>query len=141
MEALSKAGVGELLSVDEIGERIASSVVSFFTDPEQLSILQRLKNHGLQFELAASEGVAVSNVLAGKTIVISGVFERHSRDELKSLIEANAGKSGSSISAKTSFILAGENMGPAKLEKAQKLGVPLVSEDEFEQLLAGNSDA
>lgn len=139
MEALSRASLAELLTVDEIGERIASSVVSFFSDPEQISILQRLKNHGLQFELAASEVEAISDVLAGKTIVISGVFERHSRDELKSLIEANGGKSGSSISAKTSFILAGENMGPAKLEKAQKLGVPLVSEHEFERLLAGTS--
>ncbi len=137
MDALSRASVAELLAVDEIGERIASSVVSFFADPEQILILERLKRYGLQFELAASDIATVSDFLSGKTIVISGVFERHSRDELKALIEANGGKSGSSISAKTSFVLAGENMGPAKLEKAQKLGLPLVSELEFEQLLSG----
>ena len=135
IDTLSRATLDELLSVNTIGQAIAESVIRWFADMDNIFLLERLRSHGLQFQLSQERLAAQSDRLAGKTIVISGVFAHHSRDEYKALIEQHGGKNTGSISAKTSFILAGENMGPAKLEKAQKLGVAIVSEDEFLQMI------
>lgn len=131
MEALQNASIQQLMDVDGIGEVIAKSVVSYFNNPVNKDIVNRLRSYGLQMQLSEEQTKGGSNRLAGKSIVISGVFEKHSRDEYKALIEQNGGKNVSSISGKTSFILAGDNMGPAKLQKAEKLGIPLVDEDTF----------
>lgn len=133
IENLQAATQEELEAVDEIGGRIAESVVSYFNSEENLLTIEKLKKAGLTFEVEEHEGA--TNLLEGKNIVISGVFEIHSRDELKSMIELNGGKNVSSISSKTSFILAGKNMGPSKLEKAEKLDVQIVSESEFIEML------
>ena len=119
-----------LENVDEIGEKIAESVVLYFQNKENLKLIDRLKNQGLCFEIG-EESKAISSQLSGMSIVISGVFSHFSRDELKKLIEQHGGKNVSSISKKTTFVVAGENMGPSKLQKAEKLNVPLLSEDEF----------
>lgn len=131
MEALSQATLDELLGVEGIGAVIARSVISYFHQPQNLDILRRLREAGVQMQLSACDAAAGGSALAGQSIVISGVFSHHSRDEYKALIEQNGGKNVGSISGKTSFILAGENMGPAKLEKASKLGIRIVGEDEF----------
>ena len=131
IEQLAAARLDDLLQVEGIGEVIAESVIRYFADERNLKLIEQLKANGLQFALAEEVLSERTDKLAGKTIVISGVFAKHSRDEYKALIEKHGGKNSGSISAKTSFILAGENMGPAKLEKAQKLGVSIVSEDEF----------
>ncbi len=131
IEKLMQATLDELMQVNEIGGRIAQSIITYFREPVNIDILERLKGSGLNFESAKEEEVNYSDKLEGKAIVISGVFSHHSRDEYKDIIEKNGGKNVGSISGKTSFILAGDNMGPSKLEKAQKLGVPIVSEDEF----------
>jgi len=110
---------------------MATSIVTYFHDPANRLIVERLRGYGLQMALAASLTVQASDYLAGQSIVISGVFAHHSRDEYKLIIEQHGGKNVGSISGKTSFILAGENMGPSKLQKAEKLGVRIVSEDEF----------
>lgn len=129
IDAIAKAMYDELIAVDEIGEKIAIAVQHFFQDPRALQTIERLKSAGIQFEI---EEVALdSNELEGKTFVVSGVFSKFSRDEIKDLIEKNGGKNVGSISAKTSYVLAGENMGPAKLEKASSLGIPIISEDDF----------
>jgi len=135
IEALSHASLDELLQVNGIGQVIAESVIRWFADTDNVSLLERLRSHGLQLALSEQALAAQSDHLAGCSIVISGVFAHHSRDEYKALIEQNGGKNVGSISKKTSFVLAGENMGPAKLEKAQKLGVRIVSEDEFLAML------
>lgn len=135
MEALENATMDQLTAVNEIGTKIAQSIVSFFADERSRALVNRLKEFGLQMELSASETEGASNLLEGKTIVISGVFNHHSRDEYKSLIERHGGKNAGSISAKTSFVLAGDNMGPAKREKAIELGVRLVSENEFLEMI------
>ena len=135
MEALENATVEQLTAVNEIGTKIAQSIVSFFADERSRALVNRLKEFGLQMELSASETEGASNLLEGKTIVISGVFNHHSRDEYKALIERHGGKNAGSISAKTSFVLAGDNMGPAKREKAIELGVRLVSENEFLEMI------
>ncbi len=135
MEALETATVEQLTAVNEIGGKIAQSIVSFFNDERSRQLVSRLKEFGLQMELAETEQQGGSDILAGKTIVISGVFNHHSRDEYKELIERHGGKNAGSISAKTSFVLAGDNMGPAKREKAQELGVKLMSESEFLELI------
>jgi DNA ligase (NAD+) len=135
MEALENATMEQLTSVNEIGTKIAQSIVSFFADERSRALVNRLKEFGLQMELAEEETQGGSELLAGKTIVISGVFNYHSRDEYKALIERHGGKNSGSISAKTSFVLAGDNMGPAKREKAQELGVKLVSETEFLEMI------
>lgn len=135
LENLIKAGQEELEEVDEIGERIAQSVRSYFQNERNLELVEKLVAAGLQFEMEAPEE-AVSDLLAGKNFVISGVFIHHSRDELKSIIEQHGGKNSASISSKTDFILAGENMGPSKHEKAQKLGVPIISEEDFMEMLS-----
>lgn len=135
IEALENATFEELTSVNEIGKKIAQSIIDFFQDERNRNLVDRLKEYGLQMETAFAEEEESSNSLAGKTIVISGVFNRHSRDEYKSIIERYGGKNSGSISAKTSFVLAGENMGPAKREKALELGVRLVSETEFLEMI------
>lgn len=135
IDALSKASLLDLVLVDEIGERIAQSVVEFFENQENQRIITRLQNHGIQFETIEKIIPNASNKLAGKIFVVSGVFEMYSRDELKQSIEDNGGKVGSSISTKTNYVLAGENMGPAKLEKANQLNIPIISEKEFQQLI------
>ena len=131
MEALRHATLEELMSVDGVGQVIAESVIKYFANPINASIVNRLATYGVQMQLSAEQLSDRSDKLAGKSIVISGVFALHSRDEYKSMIENNGGKNVGSISKKTSFILAGDNMGPSKLEKAQSLGIPLVSEQEF----------
>ena len=133
IDALSQADAEALIAVDEIGERIAESVIQYFKDPENQHIINRLKAHGLIFKAEKQE--AKGDELAGKVIVISGVFEIHSRDDLKAMVEAHGGKIGSGVSAKTSFLLAGSGIGPSKLAKAESLGVPLLSETEFLALL------
>ena len=136
MDALMNAGLEELQEVEGIGEVMAKSIISYFHDPENQTIIERLRGYGLQMALSEEQTMPASDKLAGQSIVISGVFAHHSRDEYKFIIEQNGGKNVGSISGKTSFILAGENMGPSKLEKAQKLGVRIVSEDEFLEMLA-----
>ena len=131
IDALSKASLMELILVDEIGERIARSVIEFFENEENKIIIVRLKNYGVQFEIIENINPDATDKFIGKTFVVSGVFSQFSRDELKKTIEDNGGKVGSSISAKTDFVVAGENMGPAKLEKANKLNIKILSEEEF----------
>ena len=122
--------------MDEIGERIAGAVRAFFAKEENLLLVEKLREAGLKFMVEEESGVEKSDILKGQSIVISGVFTHHSRDEYKEMIERNGGKNVGSVSKSTSFILMGENMGPAKLEKAQKMGVRLVTEDEFLQMLS-----
>lgn len=136
IDEVEQASLETLMSVDEIGEKIAQSIVSYFANPLNHSLVERLKEAGLQFSRSEEDLSGYTDKLAGQSIVISGVFEHHSRDEYKEMIERNGGKNVGSISSKTSFILAGANMGPAKLEKAQKLGIRILSENEFLDLLA-----
>ena len=131
INALAAATLEELTAVDEIGPRIAESLVEYFASPEHLAQIEALKTAGLQLEIIEREQVLASNKLAGKTFIISGVFGNYSRDELKDLIEQNGGKILSSISAKLNYLVAGNNMGPSKLEKAQKLNIPIISDDEL----------
>lgn len=135
MENLEKATFEALLAVDDIGERIAQSVRDYFADERNRTIVERLKAYGLQMELSEAAQQATGDKLKGLTIVISGTFSKHSRDEYKALIEQNGGKNGSSVSGKTDYILAGENMGPAKLQKAEKLGVKIIHEDDFLKMI------
>ena len=131
IDALAVATQEELVAVDEIGERIAESVVDFFSNEKNLDAIERLKVKGIQFELSAEKLENQTEILKGKTVVVSGVFETVSRDELKKLIEDNGGKVGSSISSKTSYLVAGDKMGPSKRTKAENLGVPIITEQEF----------
>ncbi|MTK52300.1 NAD-dependent DNA ligase LigA [Paludibacter sp.] len=131
IEALAQAKESDLAAVRDVGERIAQSVVDYFADERNRTLIERLKEYGLQLAVSEAELAAKSSLLEGKVVVVSGVFAQHSRDEYKALIEQNGGKETGSVSAKTSFILAGANMGPAKLEKAKALGVAIVSEEEF----------
>jgi DNA ligase (NAD+) len=135
IEALEVATKEQLMEVDEIGEKIAQSVLTYFALPANIELINRLKEAGLQMERQAEDEGEYSDKLAGLSIVISGVFSHHSREEYKDMIEKHGGKNVGSISAKTSFVLAGENMGPAKLEKAQKLGIKIINEDDFLQML------
>ena len=135
MDALMNAGLEELQEVEGIGEVMAKSIITYFRNPENIAIIERLRGYGLQMALSEEQTAVASDRLASQSIVISGVFAHHSRDEYKLIIEQNGGKNVGSISGKTSFVLAGENMGPSKLEKAQKLGVRIVSEDEFLEML------
>ena len=125
----------ELTQVNGIGEVIAGSVIKFFGEERNRRFVERLTEYGLQMQISQEQQEAKSDRLKDKSIVISGVFAHHSRDEYKAMIEKHGGKNVGSISGKTSFILAGDNMGPAKLEKAQKLGVQIMNEDEFLQLV------
>ncbi|GGA71347.1 DNA ligase [Flavobacterium palustre] len=138
IEALSRATLVDLVLVDEIGERIAQSVVDFFENEENKIIINRLKEYGVQLEIVEKVNLNATNILEGKIFVVSGVFTQFSRDELKNAIEDNGGKVGSSISSKTDFVVAGDNMGPAKLEKANKLNIPIISETDFMQMLTVN---
>ncbi|MBP3472385.1 MAG: NAD-dependent DNA ligase LigA [Paraprevotella sp.] len=135
MDALQAATEEELMAVNGVGQSIARSVVDYFADEAHRRLVDRLRAHGVCMALSDDELQAHSDRLAGRSIVVSGVFSRHSRDEYKALIEQHGGKNTGSLSAKTSFVLAGENMGPAKLEKARKLGIPILSEEEFLQLI------
>ena len=135
IDALIAASEEELVAVDEIGGRIAESVVQFFGNPDNVEIVDRLKSYGLQFSLSEEQLENQSEKLKGQTFVVSGVFETLSRTELKKLIEDNGGKVSSSISSKTSYLVAGANMGPSKKTKAENLGVPIISEQEFIQML------
>lgn len=136
IDALRQASVMDLILVDEIGERIAQSVIDFFDNQENQIIIERLKNYGIQFEIVEKINPDATDKLQGKTFVVSGVFTLFSRDELKQAIEDNGGKVGSSISAKTDYVVAGDNMGPAKLDKANKLNIPIISEEDFKAMIS-----
>ena len=125
----------ELIAVNEIGEKIAQSVIDFFAEEKNRILVEKLSNAGLQFSIEETENNSFNSKLEGKTIVISGVFEKHSRDEYKAIIENCGGKNSGSISSKTSFILAGDNMGPSKREKAEQLGIPLINETDFLKMI------
>lgn len=131
MDTLASASLDELQQVEGVGEVIAKSVISYFHNPANVEIIKRLRDYGVQMQLSETQLNGASEKLTGLSIVISGVFQKHSRDEYKLMIEQNGGKNVGSISGKTSFILAGENMGPSKLQKAEKLGIRIMSEDEF----------
>ena len=137
IDALQNATLDELTHIDGIGEVMAKSVITYFHTPENQTMVERLRGYGLRMSLSEEQLASHTELLKGQTIVISGVFQKHSRDEYKAMIEQNGGKNTGSISAKTSFILAGDNMGPAKLQKAEKLGVRIVNEDEFLGMLNG----
>jgi DNA ligase (NAD+) len=134
IDALMSATQEELVAVDEIGERIAESVLQFFADERNRTIIERLRQHGLQLEVEESNALT-SNVLDGKTFVVSGVFSQFSRDEIKAAVEQHGGKNISSISKKTDYVLAGDKMGPSKLQKAEELGVPIISEEDFLRMI------
>ena len=135
IDKLASASLDDLMQVDEIGARIAESIIRYFADEKNREQIERLREAGVQLEMEELDLSEYTDKLAGKSIVISGVFTHHSRDEYKEIIEKNGGKNVGSISKKTSFILAGDNMGPAKLEKANKLGVPILDEEEFLKLI------
>lgn len=134
IDALANASIMDLILVDEIGDKIAQSVVQFFENQENIRIIERLKQYGVQLE-SGEESALLSDKLNGKTFVVSGVFEIYSRDELKKAIEDNGGKVGSSISSKTDYVVAGDNMGPSKLEKANQLKIPIISEVDFKNMI------
>lgn len=136
IEELENADIDTLKSIDEIGDRIAQSIVAYFANPSNRALVGRLKEAGLNFQRNTEDADTLSDKLNGQSIVISGVFQHHSRDEYKDMIERNGGKNVGSISSKTSFILAGDNMGPAKWEKAQKLGVKIITEEMFLEMLS-----
>lgn len=135
IDALSSSTFENLILVDEIGERIASSIIQFFENSENRIIIDRLKNYGVQLQVEERESNVVSDIFVGKSFVVSGVFTQFSRDELKLEIEKNGGKNVGSISAKTDYVVAGENMGPAKLEKATKLNITILNEQDFINLI------
>ena len=139
IDALMNATLDQLTQIDGIGEVMAKSVITYFHTPENQKIVERLRGYGLQMSLSEEQLASATDILAGKTIVISGVFQKHSRDEYKAMIEQNGGKNTGSISAKTSMVLAGENMGPAKLQKAEKLGIRIINEDEFLEMIVQNA--
>ncbi|MCZ4320220.1 NAD-dependent DNA ligase LigA [Aequorivita viscosa] len=136
IDALQNATEEELITVDEIGERIAQSVVSFLASEENIAIIERMKSYGVQLEISAEKLANQTDTLKGNTFVVSGVFTKVSRNELKKLIEDNGGKVSSSISSKTNYVVAGENMGPSKKTKAESLGVAIISEDDFLQMIS-----
>ena len=135
IETIEKASLEELTAVDEIGGRIAESVQAYFSNPENIRLIERLKEKGLQMELDETSIANRSEKLGGLSIIISGTFEKNSRDDLKKMIEQNGGKNVSSISGNTSYLLAGNNIGPSKLEKAKKLNIPIISEDDFLKMI------
>ena len=145
IDKLMAASVEELMQVDEIGDRIAQSIVKHFRAKDldvrhcdvesNVEVVNKLREFGIQFELSETITSLQTEKLKGLTIVISGTFEKHSRDEYKAMIEQNGGKNSGSISAKTSYVLAGDNMGPSKLEKAESLGIKIISEDDLLEML------
>ena len=134
IDSLSEAGYDELINVPEIGDKIAGSIINYFKSPNNIEVLERLRKYGVNMESGGQKKVE-SDILEGKSIVISGEFDKHSREEYKSIIEENGGKNVSSVSSNTSFILAGRNMGPSKREKAEKLGISIMNENDFLKLL------
>ncbi len=138
IDAISHASLMDLILVDEIGERIAQSIIEFFQNENNKKIIERLKGFGVQFEIIEKYNPDATEKFLGKIFVVSGVFEKFSRDDLKKTIEDNGGKVGSSISSKTDFVVAGDNMGPAKLEKANQLGIPIISENDFLKMIHEN---
>ncbi len=139
IDALMQATPEELMESDEVGAKIADSIIEYFADEDNRAIIDRLRAAGLQFESEQKE--LQSDTLAGKNVVVSGKFYDHTRDELKELIEAHGGRNQSGVSSNTDFIVAGDNMGPAKLQKAQKLGVTILSEKEFVEMIGGAEHA
>ena len=135
IDALASATAEQLTQVEGIGDVIAASVIGYFSNPVNQEIVERLRSYGVRMSLSEEQLQSASDVLSGKSIVISGVFIHHSRDEYKALIERHGGKNVGSISGKTSFILAGDNMGPSKLQKAEKLGIPIVNEEDFLKMI------
>jgi DNA ligase (NAD+) len=135
IENIQAQTVEQLIEIDEIGDRIAQSVVEWFANQEHQTVINKLKANGLQMAISQEKLEGQTEKLAGLNIVISGTFEKHSRNELKEMIEKNGGKNVGSISKKTSYMLAGNNIGPSKLEKVQKLNIPMISEDDFLKLL------
>jgi DNA ligase (NAD+) len=135
IDSLMNANFEELVAVEEIGERIAESLIEYIKDPRHKEQIEQLRSHGLQFESVLKMVELESSKLEGKSFIISGVFENYSRDELKDIIEANSGKIVSSISAKLNYLVAGDNMGPAKLEKATKLQIPIISDNDLIKML------
>ena len=136
LDAIMNASEAELAEADEVGEKIAASIRAYFEDEQNRSIIERLRAVGLQF--VEAEKQTLSNSLEGLSFVISGSFERHSRDELKALIELHGGKNLAAVSGATSYLLAGDKIGPAKLQKATKLGVKIISESDFESMIGGS---
>ena len=136
IDALEAATLDDLIHVDEIGEKIAQSIILYFENEQNRRLVERLRQAGLRMEAAEEDLSGHTDILQGKSVVVSGVFARHSRDEYKALIEKHGGKSRLNVSKKTSFILAGKNMGPDKSEKAHQLGIPIVSEEEFLSMIA-----
>jgi DNA ligase (NAD+) len=137
LDQLATASLEDLLGAPEVGDRIAASVLAYFRDRNNIRELERLRKSGLQFISTHQAPVLVSDVLSGKTFVVSGTFEKYERDEIKEVIIAHGGKVLSGVSAKLDFLVAGDNMGPAKREKAEKLKVPIITEAEFQKMLKG----
>ncbi len=135
IDLLAKATVEELVEIDEIGDKIAVSIVNYFADENHRRLIERLKQYGLQLEKSVEDMEDTTDILKGLSIVISGTFSKYSRNELKELIEQNGGKNVGSISKKTGFLLAGENIGPSKMQKVEKLGIPIKSENEFLEMI------
>ncbi len=135
IDKLMDASFEELIAVDEIGDKIAQSILDYFAELQNMMFIEKLRKYGLQLEYHETENQVLSNKLAGKSFVVSGVFANHSRDEIKDLIEKHGGKNVGSISKKTDYVLAGENMGPSKLSKAESLGIPIISESDFEGMV------
>jgi DNA ligase (NAD+) len=136
LDALRAASLEQLLEVGDIGERTAQTIIDYFADKKNKAILEHLRSKGLQFRLSEEQLTGTSDKLKDKTFVVSGVFSKFSRDEIKKTIEQNGGKNVGSISGKTSYVLAGDNMGPEKLKKAEKLGVPIISEEDFIKMIS-----
>ncbi|MBT8289053.1 MAG: NAD-dependent DNA ligase LigA, partial [Bacteroidia bacterium] len=130
-----KASFDELVAVEEIGDKIAQSIIEFVLDPHNVELVNRLKVFGVQLAISEDVLAAQTDKLSGSTFVVSGVFETISRNELKAMIESNGGKVSSSISSKTAYVVAGANMGPSKYDKAMALGIPIISEQEFLQMI------
>ena len=135
IDRLMEMSLEELTAIEDIGPRIAESIIEYFAVPLNREIIERLRSAGVRMSVDKIEGATRSDALAGKSIVISGVFARHSRDEYKELIELHGGKNVASISKKTDYVLAGDNMGPSKLEKATKLGIPIIDENRFLEMI------
>ena len=135
IEKIQEATYEELIEIDEIGEKIAESIVAWFSEPEYRELVKFLKEQGLQFSISEEQLNNRTEKLKGLSIIISGTFEKYSRDELKNMIEQNGGKNAGSISKKTNYLIAGENMGPSKLEKAARLGIPIITEEDFLKMI------
>ncbi|MFO7615018.1 MAG: helix-hairpin-helix domain-containing protein, partial [Bacteroidales bacterium] len=137
IDKLKEATFEELISVDEIGDKIAESVRNYFSDPDNVALIEKLRQHGIRFSVDKAETEIIEDRLGGKSFVISGVFSGYSRDQLKEMIERYGGRNVTAVSSKTDYLLAGEDMGPAKLKKARELGVKIISEEEFLEIVEG----